>query len=78
MHSFLLSMGMTKFCLTEPKENTTVWYIFIRELENIAMDIYNRKQSHRFFRNNPPVPKESVNDCWICHKPFENDQESFR
>ena len=50
---------------------------FIKELEKIAMDIYNRKQSYRFFRGKPPVPKESVNYCWICIKPFENDQEKF-
>ena len=48
---------------------------FIQELEKIAKDNYNRKQSYRFFRGQPSGPKESVNDCWICNKPFEQDQE---
>ena len=33
---------------------------FIQELEKMIEDIYNRKQSHRFFRGEPSVPKESV------------------
>ena len=49
---------------------------FVKEFEKIALDIYNRKQSHQFFRSNFPVPKESVNDCWICNKPTENDQQN--
>ena len=48
---------------------------FIKELERIARDVYNRKKCYRFLRNDPPVPKEFVNDCWIRIKPLENDQE---
>ena len=44
-------------------------------MEKIAKDSHIPKQSHRFFRSNLPVSKESVNDCRICIKAFENDQE---
>ena len=73
------------FVFVEHGNDKVLWYRikrepnrledFIQELENIAKDIYNRKQSHRFFRGQPSVPKESVNDCWICNRPFEEDQE---
>ena len=48
---------------------------FIKQLEKIAKNLYIRKQSHRFFSSHRPVPKESVNDCWNCIEPFENDRE---
>ena len=48
---------------------------FIQELEKMAKYIHNRKQSHRFFRCQPLVPKESVNDCGICNKFLEEYQK---
>ena len=30
---------------------------------------------YRIFRGVPPIQKESVNQCWICETPYENDQE---
>ena len=62
--------------IVEHRNDKVLWYRikrepncleeFFQELEKIAKDIYNRKQSHRFFRSQPLVPKESLNDCWIC------------
>ena len=74
------------FVIVEHENDRVLWYgikrepncleDFIQELEKIAKDIYNRKQSRRFFRGQPSVPKEPVNDCWICNKAFEEDQEN--
>ena len=47
----------------------------IKELETLARDIYHRKQSHRIYRGTPSTAKETVNDCWICKKPFTFDEE---
>ena len=74
MHSLLLNMGMTKFYLTESKESTNVSN-FYQRFGKVAKVVYTSKESHWFFGSNPPVPKESVNDCWIYYKPFDYDQE---
>ena len=73
------------FVIVEHGNDKVLWYRikrepncledFIQEWEKMAKDIYNRKQSHRCFRGQPSVPKEYVNDCWICNKLFEEDQE---
>ena len=77
MHSLFLSMGVMKFCLNRFKREHNCLEDFIKELEKLAKDIFNRKRNHRFFRSNPRVTKEYVNDCWICNKPFENDQKKI-
>ena len=48
----------------------------IIELEKLAKEIYNKKQMYQMFRGVPPIQKESVNHCWICETPFENDQKT--
>ena len=47
----------------------------IKELEKLATDIYHRKQSHRIYKGKPSTHKDTVNDCWICKKPFTNDEQ---
>ena len=48
MHSILLSMGMTKFCLTDSKENTTVWKVLSNCWDKITKGKYNQKQTIDF------------------------------
>ena len=47
----------------------------IKEQEKLATDIYQRKQSHQIYKSKPSTHKDTVNDCWICEKPFTNDEE---
>ena len=71
----IIEHGIDKVLWYRIKRKPNCLEDFIQQLEEIAKDIYKRKQSHRVFRGQPSVPKESVKDCWICNKPFEEDQE---
>ena len=71
----IVEHGIDKVLCYRTKRETNCLEYFIQELEKIANDIYNWKQSHRFFRGQPSVPKESVNNCWMRSKRFEEDQK---
>ena len=46
-------------------------------MKTITKDPCNREQNRRLFKSDPPVRKETVNDCWICFKLLEKIQEKI-
>ena len=44
-----------------------------QQLQSLAREIYQRKQSHRVYRGRPPYPSDQATECWICCLPFVHE-----
>ena len=36
------------------------------QLQSVAREVYQRKQSHRVFQGRPPNTSDQATECWIC------------
>ena len=43
------------------------------QLQAIAKEIYQRKQTHRIYKGRPDYSSDQVNDCWICENPIHDE-----
>ncbi len=47
---------------------------FLREMRELALEVYKINQRHRLFTGNPP-DSALFSVCWICERPFNADDE---
>ena len=43
------------------------------QLQSVAREVYQRKQSHRVFQGRPPYTSDQATECWICCSPFVDE-----
>ena len=44
-----------------------------QQLQAVAKEIYQKKQSHRVFQGRPPYPSDQAAECWICGSAFVDE-----
>ena len=49
--------------------------VFVKQMETLAKDIYEKKQKHRYFKVAVGQAKELATHCWICETTFSADNE---
>ena len=51
--------------------------VFVKQLETLAKDIYEKKQKHRYFTGAVGQAREIASQCWICETNFSAENEKL-
>ena len=49
--------------------------VFVKQMETLAKDIYEKKQKHMYFTGAVGEAKELTTHCWICETTFSVDNK---